>query len=877
MEFDRWEQIERLYYAALEREPGARDAFLDEACAGDDALRREVAELLACDVPSDSFIQSPAIEIAARALAAEPLIETSTNPTGSLVAGSQIGAYQLLGLLGRGGMGEVHLALDTRLGRKVAVKLLPAEFTTDAGRVRRFAREARAASALNHPNIITIHEIGEVRTEAGDTHYIVTEYVEGETLRQRMTNAPQGRLSLAEALDVAAQIAAALATAHQAGIAHRDIKPENVMARRDGIVKVLDFGLAKLTEERQGDKETGRQGDDPLVSPSPPLPLSSIGVVMGTPRYMSPEQARGEKVDARTDVFSLGVMLYEMVAGRPPFAGAAPNEIIAAILRDSPPPLAECAPDAPPEMESILTRALRKNREERYQIVSEMLADLQRLKSHLEQSAYVALSRGSGERSEQPAPSGVQTSAQPGPPPAILKIASIPFKVFSILRHSRQARAISGIAFAVLLAGVWVARQWWAPLPYSPSPQAKRFYDKGLNDLRDGAYYEASKAFEAAIIADGEQAIPHARLAEAWMEMDYTDKANYELRRAYMLAPARMASVDRLYLEALNRTIDHNFAAAVENYRAILEQTPEDEKAYAYLDLGRAYERNEEVEQAMNHYKQAKQHDPNYAAAPLRLGLLYSRRQEYDKAAAEFAAAEKSYEALTNAEGLNEVRYQQGVLAFRRGRFDEARDALQKAQDKAQGTQNLPQQIGALLQLSLTFYAEGKTVPARDRAQKALDLASDSDLENLKAQGLIDLGNALYLRREYEEAETHFNSALKFAGAAKGRRIEALARLSLGKLYVQRNIKMDEAARLLEQALAFFQKGGYRKEISETISRLGQAKLQQGDYAAALSIFDEQLQRASQVNDRSHLARLHYLIGRTLVDQEVYPEALPPF
>jgi serine/threonine protein kinase/Tfp pilus assembly protein PilF len=678
MEFDRWEQIERLYYAALEREPGARDAFLDEACAGDQALRREVAGLLACDVPSDSFIQSPAFEIAARALAADPPTETSTNPTSSLIVGAQIGAYQLLGLLGRGGMGEVHLALDTRLGRKVAVKLLPAKFTTDATRVRRFAREARAASALNHPNIITIHEIGKVRTEAGDTHYIVTEYVEGETLRQRMTNAPQGRLSLVEALDVAAQIAAALATAHESGIAHRDIKPENVMVRRDGIVKVLDFGLAKLTEERQGDKDRGRQGDDPLVSPSPSLPLSSLGVVMGTPRYMSPEQARGEKVDARTDTFSLGVMLYEMVAGRPPFAGVAPSETIAAILRDSPPPLAECAPDAPPELARIITRALRKNREERYQAVSEMLADLQRLKSHLEQAAYVASSGSFGARSQQPTAPGAQTSAQPGPPPAIHKIAGFSSKVFSRLRHSRQARTISGVALAVLLVGVWMIRQWWALSPYSPAPQAKRFYDKGLNDLRDGAYYAASKAFEAAISVDGEQAIPHARLAEAWMELDYSDKANYELRRAYTLAPSRMASADALYLEALNRTIDYNFAAAVENYRALLEQTPEDEKAYVYLDLGRAYERNEEVEQAIDHYKQAKQRDPNYAAAPLRLGLLYSRRQEDDKAAAEFAEAGKRYEALTNAEGLNEVRYQQGVLAGKRGRFDEARDALAK-------------------------------------------------------------------------------------------------------------------------------------------------------------------------------------------------------
>jgi len=385
MEPDRWEQIERLYHAALERGLGARDAYLDQACAGDDDLRREVAELLACDIPSDSFIQSHAIEIAARALAAEPHIEASTKPALSLIAGSRIGAYRLLEPLGRGGMGEVHLALDTRLGRKIAVKLLPAAFTTDADRVQRFAQEARAASALNHPNIITIHEIGEVKTAVGAAHYIVTEYVEGETLRQRMARAPQQRIEAPEAIDIASQVAAALAAAHEAGIVHRDIKPENVMARRDGIVKVLDFGLAKLTEPVS-----------PVIDSQAPPPqrvTSTVsGVVMGTPRYMSPEQARGEKLDARTDIFSLGVMLYEMIAGRAPFAGTTPSEVIAAILRDAPPPLAECAPDAPQELEQIIGRMLRKDREERYQNTRDLLNDLKHIKQGLE-TAQVATAR----------------------------------------------------------------------------------------------------------------------------------------------------------------------------------------------------------------------------------------------------------------------------------------------------------------------------------------------------------------------------------------------------------------------------------------------------------------------------------------------------
>src|SRR5262249_40363693 len=243
-------------------------------------------------------------------------------------------------------MGEVWRARDSRLNREVAIKLLPVEFTTQPERLRRFAQEARAASALNHPNIITIHEIGDVE----NMHYIVTEYIEGETLRQRMAGTPQGRLSLAEALDVAVQIAAALAAAHEVGIVHRDIKPENVMVRRDGIVKVLDFGLAKLT----------RPSSPVIDSQTATLARNSTdtGVVMGTPRYMSPEQARGEKVDARTDIFSLGVVLYEMLAGRAPFTGATANDCLAAILKEEPPELSETNQKVSPTLEKIVRRCL---------------------------------------------------------------------------------------------------------------------------------------------------------------------------------------------------------------------------------------------------------------------------------------------------------------------------------------------------------------------------------------------------------------------------------------------------------------------------------------------------------------------------------------
>ena len=290
-----------------------------------------------------------------------------------LSPGTKLGRYEIRTKLGAGGMGEVYLAQDTELDRTVAIKILPESLASDAQRLQRFIREAKAASALNHPHILTIHEVG----TAENLHFIATEFIDGQTLRQRMNSGMQ----LIEVLEFSSQIAGALAAAHEAGIIHRDIKPENVMVRRDGYVKVLDFGLAKLTEPKDSTTDT--------EAPTKAMVNTAAGTVIGTATYMSPEQAKGTPVDARSDLWSLGALLYEMIAGHVAFAGETPTETISLIIQKEPLPVTRYVPDLPAELERIVDKALTKDRDDRYQTAKDFLIDLRHLKRKIEVDAEI--------------------------------------------------------------------------------------------------------------------------------------------------------------------------------------------------------------------------------------------------------------------------------------------------------------------------------------------------------------------------------------------------------------------------------------------------------------------------------------------------------
>ncbi len=336
MQPERWQKCAEIFNTALEQPTAERGDFIERSCAGDEGLRRQVELLLKYHSQADGFIELPAF-------ASAPDLLFGDNDA---LIGEQLGFYRIESVLGVGGMGVVYLAEDERLGRKVGLKLLPLSLAADVEQLEKLKLEARTASALNHPNIVTIHEIGEV----GGTHYLTTEYIEGITLRERMN---QGPIQLTEAIDIAEQIASALMVAHAAGIVHRDIKPENVMLRPDGLVKILDFGIAKFAPAEV------------------PRPIQNVtqNLIIGTARYMSPEQARGLPVDGRSDIWSLGVLLYEMVAGHPPFSGETNTDVITSVLHKDPPPPARSTPRS---LWRIIRRCLAREARERFPTAAEL-------------------------------------------------------------------------------------------------------------------------------------------------------------------------------------------------------------------------------------------------------------------------------------------------------------------------------------------------------------------------------------------------------------------------------------------------------------------------------------------------------------------------
>jgi serine/threonine-protein kinase len=768
----------------------------------------------------------------------------------TIATGTRLGRYEIRSKIGEGGMGEVYLAEDTKLDRKLALKILPVEVAAHPDRMRRFVQEAKAASALNHPNIITIHEIEQIDS----VNFIATEFIDGETLRHRMRNA---LMKLGEVLDVAAQIASALSAAHAAGIVHRDIKPENVMLRHDGIVKVLDFGLAKLT----GAQPTAVNTEAATKT----LFRTDPRIVLGTATYMSPEQARGLEIDARTDIFSLGVMVYEMVAGCLPFEGATASEVLAAILGEKEPPaLAWFTRDVPAELERIVEKALRRNREERYQTAKDMLLDLRRLKQKLEVDAEIErtvppeLRSARGEvkpSGSQEAVSTAQASAQQtATVESARRTSSAEYIVTEIKRHKRGAAialaafilfSVSGIAYYFYFArsGSHTAIDSIAVLPFAntSNDQNVEYLSDGISEALINSLTELQQlrviARSTAFRYKGRDIDPQTvgrelnvrsvlmgRVRQTGdalnVQVDLVDATTGAQLwgKEYERKVSDLLSVKQAIAQEVTEKL--RLRVSGEDEHRLVKRDTTNAEAYEFYLKGRYYWNKrtaEGLKKAIEQFQQAIERDPNYALGYVGLADCYVLLEEYaglpssETLPKARAAADR---ALQIDDSLAEGHASSAFIYQKLWRWMEAEQEYKRAISLN------PNYPTAHHWFSVYFRTKGQT----DQAMKEIKRAQE--LDPLSPVLRANIAEVYFLKND-------INAAIE-----QSRRILELdpgfpyAHDELGEAYLKQ--------RRYEEAIAEFQKAvELSGRASQIVSHLGYCYAVKGRHAEALAILKE--------------------------------------
>lgn len=756
--------------------------------------------------------------------------------------GQIVSHYRIISQLGEGGMGVVYEAEDINLGRRVAMKFLS---TTTRDYRARFLREARAVSALTHPNIATVFDYGET---ADGKPYIVMELIRGEPLNDKLHD---GSLPLPDAVKIISAIGEALGEAHHQGVVHRDVKPSNVVITERGQVKVLDFGLVKHIVEPSA------LAGDPNQKTLPSTRTRS-DVIVGTPLYLSPEQATGKSIDGRSDLFALGTVLYECITGQSAFSGGSIIEIGAQVIHVTPSLPSKLNKRIPPELDRITMKAIEKRVDDRYQSAEEFVADLRSVLPTLDSDGH-RISRATDSLEPRPtAPASALTTLiepfrRPGPNLGIFILA------------------ILGV---VLVS--WLVVRWWKPGAYVPVAEAQTMYDKGTDALRYGAFLQATKALEEAVRIDNNFAMAHARLGEAWYELDYADKAKDELLKAQPLgqAPSTLPRLDALHLEAIHATVTHDFPGAIKAYDEIVQLLPKDPQVY--VDLGGAYERDDQIDAAIKSFTRATQLAPQHPTAYLRLATMLGKQINLPAAFENFDRADTLYEAAGNFEGQAEVAYQRGFLLNQIGKNPDARPRLERALELARTTHSEYGQVKSLLKLGEVVCSEGNAEQGRAYMQQGIDLAQTIGIDNYVKRGLVDMGNTFMGSRDYAEAERYFKQSLELSQRQKDPHNVARALMSLASVSERQN-NLDSAVSYVEQALPFYQRGGYRRETIQAFAILARAKRKKGDYEAALQAFEQELKIAQFLGEPDLIARATVDIGLVLMNQARYPEALEHF
>ncbi len=801
-----FEQLKRLFDEAMEKSASERERFIAEVSRNDrvlgDALRRLVNASGDSTAPADRQIfDFHRLFPEHRAAFSE----------GQLVRRR----FRIVRLIGTGGMGEVYEAVDQEMGR-IALKTIRPAIAGHSQILARFKKEVGLAQKINNPHVCRIHHYEPPDLREDRPAFLTMEFLEGATLADWIHE--RGPLQWKDVKAIALEICEGLRAMHEAGILHRDLKSRNVMlASRNGAVKavIMDFGLAH--EVTTGTSETA---DD----------VSEEHAVVGTVQYMAPEQFEGKSLTPAADIFALGVIMYEMATGKPPFPSHAMLE--AAVQRGRKPP----APSSihkklPHRCDEIVGRCLEFDPEKRYGSAREAAEAL---------------------RSQPVSTSRIREKASVIPRKRLIAMA---------------------VLFCVVI-GTATAYVVYRSTRYTPpSAEAKRWYDRGLAALREGTYLQAINAFKMAVQHDRKYLLAHARLAEAWQELDYTGPAQAEMIAASVPEEESvLPELDRKYVEAVRTTLTQDFSGAVNRYKDILDNLSDDQKAYGYVDLGRAYEKTGDLKDAINVYEHAAGLSPENPAPFVHLGILKSRQMDMKGGEEAFQKAKVLYEAESNLEGRAEVAYQRGYAANVRGDSEKAKSYLNASLDIAKQIPSVQLEVRTLGQLSDAEDGDRAIAYAKQEIQ----LAQENEIEYWATDGLNWLGTAYFLKEDFADAEQFHLQALKQSEKNQHPNLAANAEFGLASIRDQQG-KWDESIALASQALHYYEQFAHTGMAALATQIIVRGEKGKGDFDQALRSATDLVQIARKWDDPSSIEIGEESVGNILLDLESFPDALTHF